>query len=286
MAAVDLFAVALRGFGFVAAFQAAGTALFLSTFADDLPRSGHRVRALGRSSALAAVALVAAHQAFEPARLLGGLPGLFDASLHLLLLRSDAGTTAAVRVLGLVLVGFGFLKEGRGRSAVALIGATLVVVSFTFTGHTAGGDRRWLLATLLIVHLLILAFWFGALMPLYLAAGREDLNTNARIIERFSAMAVRIVPLVFVAGAGMTAALLPSFAALRTPYGLLLLGKVAAFALLMLLASLNKWRLGPTISAGRGQALRALRTSVLVEWGLIAAVLFGTAAMTALFSPR
>ena len=87
------------------------------------------------------------------------------------------------------------------------------------------------------------------------------------------------------AGLGMSALLLPSPTSLTTPYGLLFLAKVSGFALLMALASFNKWRLGPRMIHGDGHAAYAFRRSLAAEWVLIAAVLTVTAVMTALFSP-
>ena len=64
-----------------------------------------------------------------------------------------------------------------------------------------------------------------------------------------------------------------------------LVGSVAAFAALMGLAALNKWRLGPAISRGDTRALRTLQTSVAIEWGLIVVALIATATLTTYFSP-
>jgi putative copper export protein len=89
----------------------------------------------------------------------------------------------------------------------------------------------------------------------------------------------------FVAGLALTVLLLGSLAALASPYGRLLLVKIGAFALLMIFASLNKWRLAPRIARGEKRALILFRYSVLAEWLLIAAVLSVTAVMTSLYSP-
>lgn len=83
----------------------------------------------------------------------------------------------------------------------------------------------------------------------------------------------------------MAATLLPSLASLATPYGALLTTKVGVFALLMALASMNKWRLGPRIIRGETKAVYALQRSVLAEWMLIATAIGVTAVMTAQFSP-
>ena len=74
--------------------------------------------------------------------------------------------------------------------------------------------------------------------------------------------------------------LVPSIAVLAL-WGVSLL----AFAILLALATLNKWRLAPRIGAGDGAAAAAFRRSVLAEWLLIAGVLAATAIMTGYFSP-
>jgi putative copper export protein len=55
--------------------------------------------------------------------------------------------------------------------------------------HIAG---YW--AGLLMVHLLIVAFWFGGLWPLYVVSLRETPTQAAVVIERFSAVAAWLVP--------------------------------------------------------------------------------------------
>ena len=184
-----------------------------------------------------------------------------------------------------MLLVLGLLKPSRLGEAVSLIGATLVVFSFGLMGHTAEHEHRWILVTLLVIHLLIIAFWFGALLPLYITAARESVDENALIIENFSAIATWLVPTIFVAGLAMSVLLLEDVKNLWTAYGVLLLAKVAGFSVLMGLATLNKLRFGPAIVAGHVTALRDFQRSVIAEWGLIVIVLVVTAVMTGLFSP-
>ena len=282
---VDALAIGLRALSFVAVLQAAGLPLFMWVFGDGLARSTRQLTALGRRTAGVALLLVIAHQVVEPARLTGSLRGLLDRGLQAALLASDAGTTAAIRVLGLALILLWLGKPSRLGAAATLSGGTLVVASFAFMGHTAADERRWLLSTLLIVHLLIVAFWFGALSPLHAISHHEEHATSGLLIERFSRLATPLVPVIFVAGLGLSIALLPSLDALGSPYGLLLLSKVGGFAALMALAGLNKWRLGPRIRGGDARALQLFRNSILAEWILVAGVLAVTATMTGLFSP-
>src|SRR5437764_11625135 len=93
-------------------------------------------------------------------------------------------------------------------------------------------------------------FWFGALVPLHVASSRESAAIAGEVTEAFSVIAIWVVPVLLVSGVMLSVLLLKGFAGLRTTYGHLLLVKMAAFAPLMGLGPLNKWRLGP--AAGRG----------------------------------
>src|SRR5205823_4919182 len=81
------------------------------------------------------------------------------------------------------------------------------------------------------------------------------------------------------------AVLLPDFAALLAPYGLLLGAKLMLFAALMGLAALNRLRLTPALARGEPGALPRLRGSLAAEYVLICAVLTVTAVLTGFFSP-
>jgi putative copper export protein len=142
------------------------------------------------------------------------------------------------------------------------------------------------LAPLLALHLLIVAFWFGALVPLAIVSRAETPPNAAQIVERFSVVAGMLVPLIALAGFIMSWILAGTFSVLRKPYGELLTAKFAGFMLLMLLAAYNKWRLTPAMSAGAFGAVASLRRSIAVEYALIVAVLSVAAVLTAFFSPE
>jgi len=215
----------------------------------------------------------------------GDLRGMFDPSLHAILLHSSAGTTLVVRTIGLILIVIGLLGSRRRDHTVALVGTAMTVASFAVMGHTAASDWRWLLAPLLILHLCAAAFWFGGLVPLLLVTRREQQAAITTMLAAFSRYAIRIVPFILLAGLGMVALLLDSWSVLWSPYGLALTTKTALFALLMLLAAANRWRFGPQIELGSPGALRALQLTVVTEWCLISGILILTAVMTSLFSP-
>lgn len=283
---VDVLSVILRALTFVLLFQAAGVAIFFAIFERRLASCRGAVRRLGQGAALAAIVLVAAHYALEAARMAGDLSGMWDPSLQGMVWHSSSRAALIFRLAGLLLIAIG-LQGARGRwTIVAVIGSVLAILAFTLTGHTSVAAHRGALAALLMIHLLIGAFWFGALSPLYVASLRETPTRAFDIIERFTAVATWLVPVVLLAGIAIAVLLLPSVSALREPYGELLIAKVVGFALLMGLAAANKWRLGPALAHGAVQSGRRFRRSVAAEYVLIAAVLTITAVMTSFFSPE
>ncbi len=276
----------LRALSFVLLFQAAGIAVFMAIFGRRLEQSAEWVRRAGRFAALAAMAFVTAHYALEAARMAGELPGMFDAALQATVWHSPTRWALFARLGGLALIAIGLRSAGKLSGLLGAAGAILAVFAFTLTGHTSTNPHRAVLEALLGIHLLIVAFWFGALGPLYVVSARETTGTACRIIARFTELATWLVPGILLAGAAMAFLLVPSVSALTEPYGELLIAKVVGFALLMGLAAANKRRLGPALAAGSVEAGRRFRRSIGAEYGLIAAVLAVTAVMTTFFSPE
>ncbi len=281
----DAIAVVLRALGFVALFQAAGVAIFVAVFAATLATTGPVLRRFGMQMAWIAAVLLVAQFALEPVRMAGAWTGIQDASLRSLAVHSSLARASAWKLTGLALVLAGLNSRHRHAARLALLGALVALSGFVLAGHTAVHPLRLWLAPLLLLHLVVLAFWFGALLPLWQITRHESAVVAGRIVARFSARAVMLVPALFVAGLMMAAMLLQDAAALQSRYGSLLLAKICLFALLMGLAALNKWRFGPAIATGDVAAGRSFRAALAAESVLLAAALAVTATLTLFHSP-
>jgi putative copper resistance protein D len=271
-----------------------GGALFVTLFGTSLPVSGARIRRLLRIATVIAIALVLLQFSLEAARLAGEFSGLWDEAMQKLAWHSPAGTAMRLRLIGLLLVLVGLQgtppadgATGRRLSAALLcsVGTLVLVLAFTVIGHTVDHPQRTALALLLLVHLLSMAFWFGAIWPLRQAVIHEAPPTAAAVLARFSRIAVWIVPGVLVAGGTLVLWLVPGLVVFGQPYGQLLLAKMAGFGALMGLAALNKLRLTPALWQNHPAAAPRLRRSLMSEYLIIAAVLGITAVMTGLYSP-
>jgi putative copper resistance protein D len=281
----DILSVALRALGFVLVFQAAGVVIFIALFGHRLDRSQVAIRRLGQAAAIAGMVLVAGHYALEAARMAGQMSGVWDPTLQSMMWHSPNRAALLCRLLGLLLIAVGLHGATQHRTIVAIGGVVLATGAFTLVGHTSVNTHRAVLATLLMIHVLIVAFWFGALGPLYLVSLKEPPARAFDVTQRFTAVATWLVPVILLAGVTMAALLLPDAAALRAPYGRLLIAKFIGFVLLMGLAAANRWRLAPGLADATNQSERRFRRSLAAEYVLIAAVLTITAIMTSLFSP-
>lgn len=282
----DTVSVVLRGLSFIALIQATGMAIFIAMFGPLLQNSLAPGQRITRLSVVIAVALLVGHYLVEAARMAGDMSGIVDPALQNMVLHSAVSAVLVIRVLGLALIATTINRCGRVCRAASVIGALTVTASFALVGHTVVDPLRWALAPLLMIHVTIVAFWFGALVPLWLTTSCESLVVAGHVTAAFSKVAIWLVPGIFVAGTLISLALIGDFADLRLPYGRLLLGKVGGFTTLMGLAALNKWRLVPAIASGNPAALRIFRRSLGAEYLLIASVLSVTAVMTALYSPE
>lgn len=281
----DVLSSVFRGLSFVAIAQAAGAVLFLLLFEAGLGKSRFPIRRAAWAALVWGLVLVPAQLLQEAARMSGSLAGLVDWDLQAFALSTVVAKVAGIRVLGLSSLAVALQVSGRLRGTTAVAGVVLITVSFALMGHTTMPSVGWILAPAIVLHVLIVTFWFGSLRPLIQVVQNESSPVAARVVEQFSRIAVVAVPLIFLVGLLMTIRLLPEWQAISSPYGLGLLGKMLAFAVLMGLAALNKWRLGPALARGGDAVARRFRVAAAVEWLIIALVLLGTAMLTTFLSP-
>jgi putative copper export protein len=288
----DLLWVVTRALGFVSLFQAAGAVFFLALFGSWLAHSKHSIRQLGFYAALAALPLLGVHQWLDGARMANDYLGLTDSSLQRLAWGGSGGSATFFQLVGLAMIALALAQPVRPSIGIASIGAVIAACAFALTGHTSELPQRPLLAALLCVHLLLVSFWFGALLPLIICSRREARADAVALLRSFSSVAGWLVPCIGIAGLTMAIILIPAAAGWREMYGLLLLGKMAAFGVLLLLAIWNRWRVVPAMANQETQevaaagATQTLRRTITFEYLLLVAVLATTAVLTTFYGPR
>lgn len=285
LAPVDGWAVAAilaKAAGYAAALLAMGGPLFLAAFS----HAEADVRRLARQVAVAAafvgIAVLALRFGIRAARISGmGASGAFDPMMLGFVWDSPLGWAAIWQTGGFLLVAALVFGNSLGLGA-GLLGTALIAMSFSTVGHSHG-DPRWLLASLLTVHVICAAFWVGSLVPLHRAASEP---AGGEVLHRFGYLASYSVGLLLVAGLGFAIFVSGSVTELvTTAYGWILLGKIGVVGSLMLLAALNKWRFVPALKSGSAEAVRHLKTSIRLEGFAVAVILLLTATLTSITTP-
>ena len=287
--------IALRFIHFAAAMASFGVAGFrLYAFAGEARVAGGARAAFDRQlarltlasavltllSALAMVPCVAGSMA-------GSLASGFDPRvLEAVLLGTGFGHAWCLHLaLAVLLVALAALPERYEFPGATATLALLVLASLGWVGHAAMEEGAAGTAHRLnqAVHLAAGGIWLGGLLPLVLLLRRAtrpgggDFQPLARaVLPHFSQMGYAAVVLVALTGMVNTALLVGSFDGLvDTPYGRLLLVKLALVAAMVAVALGNRFRLLPRLLGSMDPAppLRALCRSVAVEQGLGLAIL-------------
>ena len=303
----DTLSVTVRALALITLFQAVGAVFFMAQFVPRLSAAQNAVRRLAMVAACCAALLTLLHHGLEAARMAGDYSGLWDAQLQQLAWGSRFALAPLAQLTGLLilLLSLWLLPAAtpaagstagstaansrvsvRTALSCASAGGVMAVCGLLLSGHTSAHAARAVLAPLLGLHLLIAAYWFGALWPLLMVIRLEAAPAAAQLAARYSTIAGYLVPLIAVAGVTMACVLTGEWTVLRRPYGELLLLKLVLFMLLMAPAAYNKWRLVPALGTAPRAAATALRRTIAAELLLIACVLAVTATLTTLYSPQ
>lgn len=195
--------------------------------------------------------------------------------LQMMLLETDVGLAWALRMTALAIV---VIRPSLWPASLA---GAIALASLAWSGHGAmdeGWLRFWHFLSD-ILHLLAAGAWLGALLALVLMVSGRIGDTRLRLIadavKRFEWVGALIVLTVSVTGV-MNYLFIVGLrldGVLFGTYGQLLTIKVLAFAVMLVLAALNRFHLGPSLqqSLRDGQhliAANALRRSVVMELAL------------------
>ena len=178
------------------------------------------------------------------------------------------------------------------RHALGLIGAALVIVSYSFDGHTVTEGPRLLHAAANATHVSAAAVWSGGLVLLADLLRRRRGGTDViGLLSRFSQLASASLVLAGVAGTVMAVLVMDRFADLwSTGWGRLLIAKVALVAVAVVLGARNRWVHMPALARSPDehaqsharQRLRravAIEAAILVCVGVVTAFLVGASAL-------
>ena len=249
------------------------------------------VIALGSLAALVAQTAVMAGSLSE---------ALKPASLSFMVTGMALGMALVARavVAGLALLAIIAFKPGRVLWTVLATAGVIVSASFAWTGHGAAteGPVGLLHLTAAVIHAISAALWLGALVALTMLLLRRtepDDPAIHRALRGFAGLGTPAVVLLVLSGLGNSWFMIgpARVADLGTSlYGQLLIAKLVLFALMLVLAAENRFRLTPALGSVLASGgvprhpLQRLRRSVVAET-LVGAVLIAVVAIMGTLAP-
>jgi copper transport protein len=156
--------------------------------------------------------------------------------------------------------------------ALSLLGLVAAGLALALSGHASSASPRWLMRPVVFLHVISVAFWFGALVPIAVAMLRG--TSPEGILARFSSMIPWAMMALIATGVLLAVVQVANVEALlRTAYGRILCAKLCLVGMLLSLAAWNRFRLTPAIVDGATQLRRTLARSIASEVALALIVL-------------
>ena len=213
--------------------------------------------------------------------------------VRMILVETAIGTAWIVRMLALVIVLAAALALERFSTSmriIVLLASSVAIATLVWTGHA--GATEGVSGTIHrpsdIVHMLAASIWVGGIASFAWLLfrppgirGSASLVVTRRALDQFSRVGTLVVGLVVLTGL-INSQILIGIANVglmaTTPYGRLLLAKLALFGLMLALAAANRWRLTPALEAGmesgnEAAAIMALRKSLIAEGAAVLLIL-------------
>lgn len=182
----------------------------------------------------------------------------FSAEFVGIALQTPVGQSGLVRIVAACLIALTLLAGWRWLAVFAALG---LLLSFGLEGHSMSYGNRLISATLVIVHVMIVAWWLAVLLPLIAAPAVErDAMGHA-----FGRQAVFAVPVLMLAGAALLGTFTGWKIDLGQDYQRNMLLKLFAVSGLLAIAAANK-----LYFTGKPAFIWALRLEILVATVVLA----------------
>lgn len=220
-----------------------------------------------------------------------GIQGALDPFMLKIMLSSPIGEVTLYRAGGLAvalitiyLLKFKPLKPFlRLKSCLLVLCLFTLSYTFTLTGHVS--ELGSIARILLMVHVFVMAWWFGALIPLKLSCHYQSYEKLYKLMDRFGTQATVLVTLLLSAGIWLAIQLVGSFEGLFSSiYGQTLLVKMFLVTSILAIAIRHKLKLVPKLKSGSGS--EALSKSISLELTIAVAILIITSGLTSIVGPE
>jgi putative copper resistance protein D len=191
---------------------------------------------------------------------------LFPSSLRTFLFTVELGESLALSVACILVAAIIALVARRHTAVgIACAFALFALLPLALSGHASGSIEHANAVNSLGIHLVGATVWMGGLAGVILLRGHLK-KTFGTVVGRYSTLALWAFGAVAFSGTVNAALRLGSFAALLTPYGLLVVAKITILVILGVFGAAQRRRIIPTLKAdpmNRGAFVRFASVEVV-----------------------
>lgn len=185
-------------------------------------------------------------------------------------------------VIGAIVTVLAFAVRGWTATMIVAALAVVALIPMATQGHSGEESGHTVAVSALALHIIAAAVWLGGLLLIVLLRPGLDRRTLASLVARYSSLALAAYVVVVVSGIARAVVGLTSWAYLASPYGAILLTKVAALIVLGVLGAIYRTRLITRLA--KDAAPRPFWTLIALELAIMG-VASGAAAALARTAP-
>ena len=270
----------IKFFLYIAVFGSVGTLVFISHFhkllkpaqLDDCSKIKNKFTKVGVLVSFISILSI-------PGNMSGDLMGIIDINMINLSFDTLALKSSLLLFTGFILIYYLPTKFKKiffwGNTTAVFI----ILFAFIAIGHSTNGGI--LTQALIIIHLIGLSYWIGALLPLKGMCNIPDFKELKIVGHMFGKYAIYYILALLTAGLIFSYILIGDISTLfNTMYGNVLIIKFLFAILLISLGALNKLFLVPKLDINNGISIRKLKRSINVEMIIVLIIFFLTSLLT------
>ncbi len=222
-----------------------------------------------------------------------GLIGILDLFMISMVWSSAIGDSTLLRLIAitslllLMIVKVKFSNRSTSyryaTKSLDVIALSVLVVSYTSVGHIAEKDLFTKVS--LMLHIVAMSLWIGALYPLFLACRKSRGENIFVLMDYFGRVAITYLLVLISTGMFMFYEVSGGIEKmLFSSYGQIFLVKLSIVGIILMIAAYHKWLLVPSIQHNN-ENIYKLQKSLKVEGGIAWLIFIVTSIFTTLISP-
>jgi putative copper resistance protein D len=270
----------IRMLFYISAFCSVGTFIYLIHFNRflEVKQKSYCFFLVKRSSIIGCIIAFLSFLSI-PGNMGGDLKSIIDPELIQLTLETISGKATLLSLIGFIIIYFSCLKQSIVFYLLSVVGISSLLLSFVMFGHST---KHGLVGQfLIIIHLVGLSYWIGALLPLRKMCNFIDKEKLKIVAHLFGIYAIGYVGVLITAGLIFSYILLGDISALiSTDYGNVLLIKMIVVSTLLSLGAINKFKIIPNLSIDQNLGLKRLKKSIQTEILCVLLIFFLTSLLT------